>query len=371
MTFEPGGIADKLGNRYEGRWVAKQFLRLLNEEIQSVAVELVGPNEQGVDLSVVKKDGTSQLQQCKARIGNYVSWSIAALHNKGILDNLKYHLNRNRNLEFSLISAIPGQPLADICDSARNSDNNPNNFFQYQINEVGENRSKVFNDFCKKLNLDTNKEDDIRIAFDYLKRTYIEHFPDTSITKVDLLTSADFLINGEPETVISALLTYAEKDNYRKPIYADELYQYLEKNHKIFPKHLQHDKRLVPAVVELQNQFFESVQPRLIGHAIIPRAETLQIIESIDKGQDIVVQGAAGYGKSSVLFELMKYLNLKDIPYIPIRLDRRIPDKNAKQFGEDLGLPESPANSLAGLAVDRKGVLILDQLDAIRWTSNL
>lgn len=69
MAFEPGGMADKLGNRYEGRWVAKQLLRLLNEEIQSLTIELIGPNEQGVDLLVVKKDGTRQLQQCKARLG--------------------------------------------------------------------------------------------------------------------------------------------------------------------------------------------------------------------------------------------------------------------------------------------------------------
>lgn len=32
MGFEPGGRADKLGNRHEGRWVAKQLLRLLNED---------------------------------------------------------------------------------------------------------------------------------------------------------------------------------------------------------------------------------------------------------------------------------------------------------------------------------------------------
>jgi hypothetical protein len=41
MGFEPGPMADKLGNRYEGRWVAKQLLRLLNEDIQSVTVELM------------------------------------------------------------------------------------------------------------------------------------------------------------------------------------------------------------------------------------------------------------------------------------------------------------------------------------------
>jgi len=70
MAFEPGGMSEKLGNRYEGRWVAKQFLWLLNEEIQSVTVELIGPDERGVDLLVVEKDGTRQLQQCKARCGS-------------------------------------------------------------------------------------------------------------------------------------------------------------------------------------------------------------------------------------------------------------------------------------------------------------
>jgi hypothetical protein len=57
MAFEPGGLADKLGNRYEGRWVVKQLLRLLNEEIRSVTVEAVGDDERGVDLWIQKNDG--------------------------------------------------------------------------------------------------------------------------------------------------------------------------------------------------------------------------------------------------------------------------------------------------------------------------
>ncbi len=116
MAFEPGGMVDKLGNRYEGRWVAKQLLRLLNEEIRSVIVELIGPDERGVDLSVVKEDGTRQLQQCKARSGRPKSWSVAALNDKEILINLKENLNRNPQREFVLVSPIPAQSIADICD---------------------------------------------------------------------------------------------------------------------------------------------------------------------------------------------------------------------------------------------------------------
>lgn len=67
MAFEVGGRADKLENRHEGRWVAKQLLRLLREEIKSVTIESIGDDEQGVDLWVELNDGKRQAQQCKAR----------------------------------------------------------------------------------------------------------------------------------------------------------------------------------------------------------------------------------------------------------------------------------------------------------------
>ncbi len=370
MAFEPGGMSEKLGSRYEGRWVAEQLLRLLNESIRSVTIELIGPDEQGVDLLIVKKDGTRELQQCKARCAGRESWSIAGLRNQGILEHLVFHLSRDPNEEFVLVSAIPAQSFADICYSARTSNDNPNDFFQYQIHEVGENRRKIFSVFCDAMDLDPVKEDDLRKAFDFLKRTYIELFPDDRNTLADLLTRAGFLLTGNPETAISVLLTYAEnKDRYRKPIYADELRRYLAEEHQIYPRQLEHDDRIAPAIEELQKQFSDSIRPGLIGGMVIPREETSRIIETIDNGQDVVVHGAAGNGKSGVLYELADHLQQQNIPYLPIRFDRRVPKNTARQFGEDVGLPESPAYSLAGMAVDRKCVLILDQLDAIRWTA--
>ncbi len=370
MAFEPGGMSEKLGNRYEGRWVAKQLLRLLNEKIQSVTVELIGPDEQGVDLLIVDKDGVRQLQQCKTRCGGRESWTISALRDKGILGHLKHHLDRDPNHKFSLVTAIPAQTFADICESARNSNDNPRDFFQYQVQDVSEQRRKVFQCFCEAVGLDPQKEQDIGKAFDYLKRIHIELFPDDRNAWSNVRDHAGFLLTGEPETAISVLLTYAEdNDKYRQPIYADELRRDLAQKHDIHPKQLEHDHRIAPALEELQRQFSDSIRPGLINSAIIPREETPRIIESIDKGQDVVVHGAAGNGKSGVLYELTNYLQQQNIPYLPIRLDRRTPRNTARQFGINLGLPESPANCLAGLAADRKCFLILDQLDAIRWTA--
>ena len=369
MAFEPGGMADKLGNRYEGRWVAKQFLRLLNEEIQSLTIELIGPNEQGVDLLIVKKDDIQQLQQCKARFGSTENLSVTDLNNRGILLSLKNHLSRDPKQEFALISPIPARNLADICESARNSNNRPEDFYQYQIKDIGIERRKTFQTLCNGIGLDSSKENDVVLAFNYLTRTYFELFPDDQNTWSDILTFTGFLLTGEPKTAVSALLTYAEnEDRYRKPIYPDELRHYLEKTHRIFPKQLQHDRRIGPAVENLQFEFSESIRPGLICNKVIPRSETAQIIGSIENDQDVVLHGPAGNGKSGVLYEMTEYLNNQNILYIPIRLDRRTPNASAKSFGESMGLPELPAYCLAGWAAGRKSVLILDQLDAIRWT---
>jgi hypothetical protein len=370
MAFEPGGISEKLGNRYEGRWVAKQLLRLLNEELLSVTVELIGSEEEGVDLLVVKKDNVRRLQQCKARYGNQNSWSVKALATRGILGHLQNHLCRDQLLEFVLVSSIPAQPLVDICDSARNSNDNPQDFYKYQIQNIGKQRQDAFSDFCAALELKPDEPEDLTTVFDYLKRTYIELFPDDRNTWSDLLTLAGFLLTGEPETAIDVLFAYAENhDKYRKPIYADELRSYLTEHHNINSKGLNHDYRIAPAVEELRLQFYDSILPGLIQGAIIPRVETQQILECIVSGQDVILHGAAGYGKSGILYELSEHLNQKRIPFLTVRLDRRIPDKTARQFGVDMGLPDSPVYSLAGLAAGRKSVLILDQLDAIRWTA--
>ncbi|MEN8130113.1 MAG: hypothetical protein ABFS45_07930 [Pseudomonadota bacterium] len=370
MGFEPGGMADKLGNRHEGRWVAKQLIRLLNEEIQSVTVELIGPDEEGVDLLVVSKDGIRQLQQCKARFGSHNSWSVNALASRGVLSHLETHLSRDPQQEFVLVSGIPTQTFADICDSARNSNDNPQDFFQYQIQEVGKERQKNFRDFCNALKLNPDQEEDLKKAFGYLKRTFIELFPDDRSAWSDLLTWVGFLLTGEPETTISVLLTYAENNyQYHKPIYADELRTHLADPHNIYSKKLEYDNRLAPTIEELQRQFSESIRSGLISGKIIPREETSRIIEYIVSERNVVLHGAAGYGKSGILYELTEYLHRENIPYLAVRLDRRIPDKTALRFGKDMGLPDSPAYSLAGLAAGRKCILILDQLDAIRWTA--
>jgi hypothetical protein len=153
MGFEPGGRADKLGNRHEGRWVAKQLLRLLNEGIRSVTIEAIGDDEKGVDLWVEYTNGLRQAQQCKARNGSNEFWPIRDLKARGILDYIRFQLERDSGYEFILVSGVPAKLFGDICDSARNSNDNAEDFYQYQIQGVGNERHSAFQQICIAWNL--------------------------------------------------------------------------------------------------------------------------------------------------------------------------------------------------------------------------
>lgn len=63
-----------------------------------------------------------------------------------------------------------------------------------------------------------------------------------------------------------------------------------------------------------------------------------------------------------------KLLRKRKIPHIAIKLDQRIPYRNCEIWGQGLGLPNSIAYSLHCVSRNENAVIILDQLDALRWT---
>src|SRR5436309_106889 len=104
MTIERGGRADKLGNRYEGRWVARNLLLVLDGQLVSLTVEAVGDDEQGVDLWLAHPDGTREAQQCKRKNRNKGRWGIGELRIQGVLGHLAHQLRRNVRHRFTLVS---------------------------------------------------------------------------------------------------------------------------------------------------------------------------------------------------------------------------------------------------------------------------
>lgn len=367
MALEPGGYADKLGNRYEGRWIVRQLLRVLSEDIQSITVEKVGEEEQGVDLCIEHIDGSLQAQQCKIRNRSSDSWSINDLGNRSIFTAMRLFLEQDAANEFAFVTAVPSTILKDICDSARKSSGNPVEFYEHQIQSIGEARRKAFTQFCKHLDLNKEVPSDLAMAYSFLSRFYIELWPDTRTNTEDLHDQAQVLVVGDPKTTVAVLADFA-MENLRRRLDSHSILQHL-KSCNLHSRQLEHDSRIAPAINSLQQQFLESISADLIGGELIPRSETEKILKAIDNSTVIAIHGSPGQGKSGVLYELARRCEADGRVCLALRLDRQEPQNNPQQFGINIGLPESPALCLDSVAGNRPSILILDQLDAIRWTS--
>jgi hypothetical protein len=367
MALEPGGYADKLGNRYEGRWAVRQLLCVLNETIRSVVVEAIGDDQQGVDLCVELPIGVHRAQQCKIRNVSSDKWTIADLSRRGVLSAMQLFLDKNPRNEFAFVTALPSTLLHDLCESSRASADDPELFYLHQIEKIGNERRQAFADVCERLNLDAGDPSDRATVISYLRRLFIELWPDNRTTRDDLLQDAATLINGNPNTAVAVLAAFAQ-DNLRRTLDATTIWAHLE-SQDLHPRRLDNDGRVLPAVRELQHRFKDSISPGLIGDKLIRRDETDRLVTALKEHAVVVLHGVPGEGKSGVLYELVEILDRDGIPYLPIRLDRNEPRHTSQQFGRDLELPESPVHCLRALSNDKFGVLILDQLDAIRWTS--
>jgi len=292
---------------------------------------------------------------------------VADLNIRGILSHMKFQLDRDQDYEFALISGVQGTAFADICDSARSSDEDPENFYQHQIQNIGEGRRKIYRKFCEYLNLNPQQQPDRKVAFEYLRRMYIISYQDDQGSRDDLLGWARMLVTDNPEVVVASLADFAQH-NLRKTLHANTIRDHLA-DKGFYPRRLAHDNRVVTVVEELQQRFNESILFGLIAGELIKRDETKQLLNALEENSVVIIHGSAGCGKSGVLYELTQILQKQGWPYLPVRLDRQIPKNTTQQFGEALGLPESPVMCLESLLGEKPGILILDQLDALRWTS--
>ena len=367
MAMEAGGYAEKLGNRYEANWVTYQLLRLLDEKIASVTVEPLGSDEVGTDVIVENEDGYLEHHQCKGSIGDAEYWSAALLYGKGILKNAFEQIERGKR-EFYVVSPLPSKQMSDLKDSSRNSPEDVNQYYEHQIAK-NKTRKNDFDYICDKLGLDTTNELHLESARQFLSKFHILPYTIDTHSNEQLKDYANKLFIGNPVKLVSFLKHYADNDDkLRTKITAHDLIQDLQKA-GFEAKVLEADDRISPIINNLNTNFEQSINPYLIANTQIYRPELDELIQSTENHAITLLMAEAGMGKSALLLELKNKLELQGAIVAPIRLDRCKIESSADRFGQSLGFSYTPTYSLAKYAGNNKIVLVLDQLDAIRWTA--
>lgn len=367
MPLEKGGRADKAGNKYEINWVIYQLLKVIDEKIYSVTLEALGEDEKATDLLIVSNERIKEHQQCKARNASKDTWEFSDLKSKNIFKNWRIHLDRESTRQVSLISPISCQHLVDLNERANNTSGIAEEFYNYQIKSSSQEFNKFYNNYCIEMGLDHSDYKDVAKSIDYLKRTFhkqVSEYEMEEWTKQKI----NYLFASNGNSVYNSLVSLIINGSILgKEITSTYLNGFFEKEGILY-RSINLESRIYPKISELNTEYDELFFELQGGY--VNRKESQKCIDFIEDEKSIIIHGKAGYGKSGCTQEIISYCKERQIPYIAIKLDKHIPIRNCEEWGKSLGLQGSIPHSLDAVSKNEKAVIILDQLDALRWTQS-
>lgn len=365
MSLEPGGRADKYGNNYENHYLAKLLVRLVKEELTSVTVEPLGTYSNSVEFISEQKDGTMKYYQCKASNTTHSSWSIPDLKKHKVFSRAKEIIDHDIKNFYYFISPLQYGELGELCKRAR-TNSSPKDFVDFQLtNNI---IKRAFDECILEFNLDKDKPSDVSKTIFLLSHCFFEQYITGTEAEQDFEEYISILFTGKPSIVRVLLEQYAnDTQRYGVKITAQEIIDYLKKN-DIYIRNYHNDETVLSRIQILNDMHWDFYYA--IHENLVHRTATDNIIQNIKDGYSVILCGKAGAGKSGCLEETILYLKQTGILYLSIKLDKYVPDTSADTYGRKLGLPKSPIHCLATLAAGKSCVLILDQLDALRWTNN-
>ena len=362
MPYESGGRAGKLGNNYELNWIVLKLIDIVSEKIEAIKVEAIGEEEEGVDVWVRYFNGKTEAQQCKGRNASKDYWTLSDLNSRGILKSWKFHLSRDLITTVSLVSPLPFTNFSDLIYRAKTNDN-AQSFIDYQVNTSSEIKS-LFDNYINYLGF--SKENDILKIINFLSRTMIRQEPSPENEEYIRDKVSQYFI-GDTVSIKSKFIDLISRGEiFGRWFTLSDLNSFLAKE-KIELRNLARDDRILPRIKTLNYEYKNGF--RTLDSGLKTRTQFSECKKYIEEGKSIVIHGKAGNGKSGLTENIIDWCDKNNILHLDLKLDCYIPEDTTQRWGERLGFPASISYCLNAFSKDRNAVLILDQLDALRWTA--
>jgi hypothetical protein len=149
---------------------------------------------------------------------------------------------------------------------------------------------------------------------------------------------------------------------------ATEIWAYLESK-GFRRRHLVGDQGTIGSLRRTLDRQERRVTRSVATAGLVPRhdsQEILDLLQSPDANQVLLIDGPAGYGKSTIVTDVTRSLERLGWFVAVARMDSVDPMTNtSKRLGAAIGLAESPAVLLAGVAASSPAAIVIDQLDAV------
>lgn len=349
MSALPGGAASKLGDRYEGWWTLVRIADLLKGHATKLRLE--PPAAAGVGIEFwVDEAGVRWCEQVKDA---QHTWTIGRLITEGVLPSVATHLAAGDSVR--LVTSTQAPDLAALSSRARDAES----LAEYREILTGT-QLPGFERLARTWGI---TEGD---AWGYLRRVHVEHHPVEQLRRLVLLTY-ELLLQGDPETVVNELRSWLD-DLLHQPLTAPMLWARL-KDKGYARRLLAGDPTSVDALaatVERHCRRVETTRPPL---GLVRQPHVARLIERLrtaDGRQVLLVDGAAGTGKSTVAAETIRALSAAGWYCAAIRMDVvGASVQTATALGRAFDLAASPAVLLGGVSDGSPAALLVDQLDAV------
>ena len=348
VTSMPGGAADKAGNRYEHRWVVLRISEMLETKVSRIHLEPPGRGGAGIELTV-DEGGITWGEQVKDTAGN---WTINKLTREGVLDAIKIQIGLGRSFRF--ICSAAADDLETLADRARRCES----FAEY-AGALGDRRLGHLTDVATAWQVPPND------AWLSLKKVEVEHLPANALERI-VATTLQRLYGGDPDSIVGELRNFCE-EHVNQAFTAPAVSAHLKS--KGFVRRLIVDDENVlnglHRTVERQQRRVDDSKPTI---GFVPRNDATSVLEMLhdpEGGQVVIVDGRAGSGKSAIVSSVATALEEAGWFVAVARMDIDAAMATSDRLGREIGLTESPARLLAGVADGSPALLVIDQLDAV------
>ncbi len=364
-----GGTSDKLGNRYEILWAIDQLLNIVDGTGTELTLEPIEPDEsRGIEFRVRKTDGTTEYWSVKRQLTGAAGWTLSKLADKdangrSILNDLQSHVQRNKANHAVFASALGAPTLAELSEYAADQ-----SVFQHRLA-----KSKALNGEFNECVLPICGS--LASAIDFLRR-----ITSRAIDHAQLQTRIDFAIRKlffrldrsslDPGGVREHLAELLH-GHFHQPIGRSEIMLALRAQ-QIGLRDWASDPDIQTRVASLCDNYINSIASGYINGTLlhVPSDGALLGSHGRAASSKVLVIGTAGGGKSCLLASTVRQLRNAGTPVLAFRFDQVAEGTvTTLALGRMLGLPESPAITLAGLAQGSACTLVVDQMDAVSVVS--
>lgn len=364
-----GGESDKLDNQFEAIWTVDAVIDVFVGARKSITVEAFGDESKGVEFHLQNLDDSLEFHSVK-RQKQGGDWSIADICRKdkatgrSILGDLFDKRHEYPKVETRFVSSTGANELRELSERA----DTPTNIAEFRKALSPKLQAKFDQHIVLLCGGDAGAALAALKTFEVILRTH----RDLVRTVERRIDEIFYRVDGSalrPDDVRRMIADFVH-DNLGPRIDGKRLASFFdEKGLGVWDWKV--NTRALKAVAAVNHRYLSVTETELINSAHIAREVVAQIMDMLadSESHGALLVAPGGYGKSCVLAQCLSQLSDSGTPYLCLRMDSFELCSTARQLGEQMDLPASPAVVLASLAGNAQSILVVDQLDAMSLVS--